>query len=128
VQIANDAKVLGQATPFTIHAVYGGVDYKKQREDVRAGVDVLIGTPGRLIDYHKQRVYDLRSTEILVIDEADRMFDMGFIKDLRYILRQLPPFERRQSLLFSATLSYDVMELAYVFMNEPTRSRSRPSR
>jgi ATP-dependent RNA helicase RhlB len=126
VQIANDAKVLGQATPFTIHAVYGGVDYKKQREDVRAGVDVLIGTPGRLIDYHKQRVYDLRSTEILVIDEADRMFDMGFIKDLRYILRQLPPFERRQSFLFSATLSYDVMELAYVFMNEPTKVSVTP--
>ena len=126
VQIANDARVLGQATPFTIHAVFGGVDYKKQREDVRAGVDVLIGTPGRLIDYHKQRVYDLRSTEILVIDEADRMFDMGFIKDLRYLLRQLPPFEHRQSLLFSATLNYDVMELAYVFMNEPVKVSVTP--
>jgi ATP-dependent RNA helicase RhlB len=118
--------VLGQATPFTIHAVFGGVDYKKQREDVQAGVDVLIGTPGRLIDYHKQRVYDLRSTEILVIDEADRMFDMGFIKDLRYLLRQLPPFDRRQSLLFSATLNYDVMELAYVFMNEPVKVSVTP--
>src|SRR5262245_5214909 len=126
VQIANDARVLGQATPFTIHAVFGGVDYKKQREDVRAGVDVLIGTPGRLIDYHKQRVYDLRSTEILVIDEADRMFDMGFIKDLRYLLRQLPPFERRQSMLFSATLNYDVMELAYVFMNDPVKVSVTP--
>jgi len=126
VQIANDARELGQFTPFTIHAVFGGVDYKKQRDDVAAGVDVLIGTPGRLIDYHKQRVYDLRSTEILVIDEADRMFDMGFIKDLRYILRQLPPFERRQSLLFSATLSFDVMELAYVFMNEPVKVSVTP--
>jgi ATP-dependent RNA helicase RhlB len=126
VQIANDARVLGQFTPFTIHAVFGGVDYKKQRDDVAAGVDVLIGTPGRLIDYHKQRVYDLRSTEILVIDEADRMFDMGFIKDLRYILRQLPSFERRQSLLFSATLSFDVMELAYVFMNEPVKVSVTP--
>jgi ATP-dependent RNA helicase RhlB len=126
VQIANDARVLGEATPFTIHAVFGGVDYKKQREDVRAGVDVLIGTPGRLIDYHKQRVYDLRSTEMLVIDEADRMFDMGFIKDLRYILRQLPPFEHRQSMLFSATLNYDVMELAYVFMNEPVKVSVTP--
>jgi ATP-dependent RNA helicase RhlB len=126
VQIANDAKVLGQATPFQIHAVFGGVDYKKQREDVRGGVDVLIGTPGRLIDYHKQRVYDLRSVEVLVIDEADRMFDMGFIKDLRYLLRQLPPFERRQSMLFSATLNYDVMELAYVFMNEPVKLSVTP--
>jgi ATP-dependent RNA helicase RhlB len=126
VQIANDAQVLGQATPFTIHAVFGGVDYKKQRDNVKAGVDVLIGTPGRLIDYHKQRVYDLRSVEILVIDEADRMFDMGFIKDLRYLLRQLPPFDRRQSMLFSATLNYDVMELAYVFMNEPVKVSVTP--
>jgi ATP-dependent RNA helicase RhlB len=126
VQIANDAKVLGSGTPFAIHAVFGGVDYKKQRENVQGGVDVLIGTPGRLIDYHKQRVYDLRSVEILVIDEADRMFDMGFIKDLRYLLRQLPPFERRQSLLFSATLNYDVMELAYVFMNEPVKVSVTP--
>jgi len=126
VQIAEDAKLLGQATPFTIQAVYGGVDYRKQRERVEAGVDVLIGTPGRLIDYHKQRVYDLGKVEILVIDEADRMFDMGFIKDLRYILRQLPPYTKRQSMLFSATLSYDVMELAYVFMNEAERVSVTP--
>jgi ATP-dependent RNA helicase RhlB len=126
VQIANDARLLGQATPFTIHAVYGGIDYRKQRQDVQAGVDVLIGTPGRLIDYFKQRVFDLRSVEILVIDEADRMFDMGFIKDLRYILRQLPNYDRRQSMLFSATLSYDVMELAYVFMNDAVRVSVTP--
>jgi len=126
VQIANDARLLGQATPFTIHAVFGGIDYRKQRADLEAGVDVLIGTPGRLIDYFKQRVYDLRSVEVLVIDEADRMFDMGFIKDLRYILRQLPSYERRQSMLFSATLSYDVMELAYVFMNDAVRVSVTP--
>jgi ATP-dependent RNA helicase RhlB len=126
VQIANDARLLGEATPFTIHAVYGGIDYHKQRTDVRAGVDVLIGTPGRLIDYFRQRVFDLRSVEILVIDEADRMFDMGFIKDLRYILRQLPSYDRRQSMLFSATLSYDVMELAYIFMNDAVRVSVTP--
>ncbi|HLY36833.1 MAG TPA: DEAD/DEAH box helicase, partial [Candidatus Binatia bacterium] len=126
VQIANDARLLGQATPFTIHAVYGGIDYRKQRQDVLGGVDVLIGTPGRLIDYFKQRVFDLRSVEVLVVDEADRMFDMGFIRDLRYILRQLPPFDRRQSMLFSATLSYDVMELAYVFMNDAVRVSVTP--
>jgi ATP-dependent RNA helicase RhlB len=79
-----------------------------------------------LIDYFKQRVYDLRSVEVLVIDEADRMFDMGFIKDLRYILRQLPNFDRRQSMLFSATLSFDVMELAYVFMNDAVRVSVSP--
>jgi ATP-dependent RNA helicase RhlB len=126
VQIAADARLLGQATPFSIQAVYGGIDYRKQRQDVEGGVDVLIGTPGRLIDYFKQRVYDLRSVEILVIDEADRMFDMGFIKDLRYILRQLPPFERRQSMLFSATLSYQVMELAYIFMNDAVKVSVTP--
>ncbi|TMB52613.1 MAG: DEAD/DEAH box helicase [Deltaproteobacteria bacterium] len=126
VQIAADARLLGEATPFTIHAVYGGIDYRKQRADVQSGVDVLIGTPGRLIDYFKQRVYDLRSVEILVIDEADRMFDMGFIKDLRYILRQLPSYDRRQSMLFSATLTHDVMELAYVFMNDAVRVAVTP--
>ena len=126
VQIAADATLLGQATPFAIQAVYGGVDYRKQRASVAAGVDVLIGTPGRLIDYHRQRVYDLGRVEVLVVDEADRMFDMGFIKDLRYILRQLPPYQRRQSMLFSATLSYDVMELAYVFMNDAERVSVTP--
>jgi ATP-dependent RNA helicase RhlB len=126
VQIADDARLLGQATPFAIQAVYGGIDYRKQRADLQAGVDILIGTPGRLIDYFKQRVYDLRSVEALVIDEADRMFDMGFIKDLRYILRQLPPFDRRQSMLFSATLSHDVMELAYIFMNDAVRMSVTP--
>jgi len=82
-------------------------------------VDVLIGTPGRLIDYFKQRVYTLRHVEVLVIDEADRMFDMGFIADLRFLLRRLPPYDKRQSMLFSATLSWDVMELAYEHMNDP---------
>ena len=93
---------------------------------------MLVGTPGRLIDYFKQRVYTLRHVEVLVIDEADRMFDMGFIADLRFLLRRLPPYDQRQSMLFSATLSYDVMELAYEHMNDPIkvvgrrRSRSPP--
>jgi ATP-dependent RNA helicase RhlB len=126
VQIADDAMLLGEPSGFVIQAVYGGVDYKKQRDSVAAGVDILIGTPGRLIDYHKQRVYDLRNTEILVIDEADRMFDMGFIRDLRYLLRQLPPPEQRQAMLFSATLSWDVMELAYVFMNHAEKVEVAP--
>src|SRR6185503_6010028 len=119
VQIAADARLLGAATPFTIHAVYGGIDYRKQRSAFEQGVDVLIGTPGRLIDYLKQQVYDLRSVETLVIDEADRMFD------LRFLLRRLP-VERRQSLLFSATLNFDVMELAYVFMNDAVRVAVTP--
>jgi ATP-dependent RNA helicase RhlB len=126
VQITEDARLLGQATGLTVHAVYGGVDYKKQRDQLEEGVDLLVGTPGRLIDYHRQQALDLRHVEMLVIDEADRMFDMGFIKDLRYLLRRLPPFDRRQSMLFSATLSYDVMELAYVFMNEAEKVSATP--
>ncbi len=93
------------------------MDYEKQRQALRSGVDIIVATPGRLIDYYKQRVFSMDRVEALVIDEADRMFDMGFIKDLRYILRKLPPFEKRQTMLFSATLSAQVMELAYEFMD-----------
>ena len=119
VQIAADARILGGHTGLTVQAVYGGVDYRKQRDALGDGVDLLIGTPGRLIDYFKQQAYTLRRTEIVVIDEADRMFDMGFIRDLRFLLRRLPPYAERQSMLFSATLSYDVLELAYEHMNDP---------
>jgi ATP-dependent RNA helicase RhlB len=120
VQIHHDARLLGQATGLDMQVVYGGVDYLKQREVLRAGVDLLIGTPGRLIDYLQQSVYTVKTVEVLVIDEADRMFDMGFIKDIRYLVRHLPPPERRQSFLFSATLGQRVLELAYECMNNPT--------
>jgi ATP-dependent RNA helicase RhlB len=109
-------------------AVFGGVDYTKQRDALAAGVDLLVGTPGRLIDYFKQKVYDLRRTEIVVIDEADRMFDMGFIADIRFLLRRLPPFDKRQSMLFSATLSMRVMELCYEHMNNPEKVSVTPQR
>ncbi|MEW6324410.1 MAG: helicase-related protein, partial [Nitrospirota bacterium] len=89
--------------------------------DLAAGPDILIGTPGRLIDYLKQKVYDFKGLQILVIDEADRMFDMGFIQDLRFMLRRMPPYQERQSMLFSATLSMRVMELAYEHMNNPVK-------
>jgi len=125
-QILHDAEDLGRFTGLAVQAVFGGIDYHKQREELRAGCDVLIGTPGRLIDYFKQRVYTLRHVEVLVIDEADRMFDMGFIADLRFLLRRLPPYDRRQSMLFSATLSYDVMELAYEHMNDPVKLSASP--
>ncbi len=124
VQISEDARKLGKYTDLKIHAVYGGVDYEKQRKAFDDGVDILIGTPGRLIDYLKKRCYSLRLTEIVVIDEADRMFDLGFIKDLRYLLRRLPKYDERQALLFSATLSYRVMELAWEHMNNPEKVRA----
>ncbi len=127
VQIAKDAELLDAAgMGLVVQAVYGGVDYKKQRENLTQDCDILVGTPGRLIDYLKQRVYDLDAVEILVIDEADRMFDMGFIKDLRFLLRRCPPVEKRQSMLFSATLSHDVQELAFMFMNDAIRLEVKP--
>lgn len=117
VQICKDAELLGAGTGLKVQPIFGGVDYEKQRQALKDGVDIIVATPGRLIDYFKQRVFSLGRVEALVIDEADRMFDMGFIKDLRYILRKLPPFEKRQTMLFSATLSAQVMELAYEFMD-----------
>jgi ATP-dependent RNA helicase RhlB len=126
VQIESDARLLGRFTPFRILSVYGGIDYAKQREALREGCDVLVGTPGRLIDYLKQHVWSPKRVEVLVIDEADRMFDMGFIADLRFILRRLPPPEHRQSFLFSATLSFRVLELTWEFMNNPTQISITP--
>jgi len=127
VQIHHDAQLLGRETGLNMQVVYGGVDYHKQRETLREGVDLLVGTPGRLIDYFRQGVYALKRVEVLVIDEADRMFDMGFIKDIRYLTRQLPPPERRQSFLFSATLGQRVLELAYESMNNPTMIAIAPA-
>jgi len=126
VQIESDARLLGRYTPFRILSVYGGIDYNKQRDALREGCDLLVGTPGRLIDYLKQHVWSPRRVEVLVIDEADRMFDMGFIADLRFILRRLPPPEQRQSFLFSATLSFRVLELTWEFMNNPTQISITP--
>ncbi len=126
VQICKDAESLGKHTGLKVQPIFGGVDYEKQRQALRGGVDIIVATPGRLIDYFKQRVFSMNRVEALVIDEADRMFDMGFIKDLRYILRQLPPFEKRQTMLFSATLSGQVMELAYEFMDLAERVEIAP--
>ena len=126
VQICQDAELLGRHTGIKVQPIFGGVDYEKQRQALRDGVDIIVATPGRLIDYFKQRVFSFNQVEALVIDEADRMFDMGFIKDLRYLLRKLPPFEKRQTMLFSATLSPQVMELAYEFMDMAERVEIAP--
>lgn len=128
VQIHHDTEALGRHTGLKHAVVFGGVDYDKQRRQLEDGVDVLIGTPGRLIDYFKQHVFDMRHAQVLVLDEADRMFDLGFIADIRFILRRLPPPERRQSMLFSATLSQRVLELAYEHMNNPELVRIEPDK
>jgi ATP-dependent RNA helicase RhlB len=127
-QIYHEALRLGKFTGYRLLAVYGGIDYQKQMDTLQNGVDVLIGTPGRLIDYFKQHVYSLKKTRYLVIDEADRMFDMGFIDDLRFLLKKMQPYDKRQSMLFSATLSYRVMELAYEFMNLPEKISITPEK
>ena len=119
LQIHKDAVLLGGETGLKLALAYGGVDYEKQRSTLQEGVDVLIGTPGRIIDYFKQHVFNLKNIDVMVLDEADRMFDLGFIKDIRYVLRRLPPLDQRQCLMFSATLSHRVLELAYEHMNEP---------
>lgn len=126
VQIEADAQQLGAHCGLTIQAIYGGVDYMKQKNALLDGADVIVGTPGRLIDYLKQKIYSLKDIEVLVIDEADRMFDLGFIADLRFILRRLPPFDKRQNMMFSATLNQRVMELAYEFMNSPVKVSVTP--
>src|SRR5215469_3728657 len=128
VQIHKDAQTLGAHTGLRHTVVFGGIDYEKQRQELGQGCEVLIGTPGRLIDYFKQHVYDLKHAQVLVLDEADRMFDLGFIADIRYILRRLPHPERRQSMLFSATLSHRVLELAYEHMNNPELVRIEPDK
>ncbi|MDM7554475.1 ATP-dependent RNA helicase RhlB [Xanthomonas fragariae] len=122
IQIHKDAVKFGADLGLRFALVYGGVDYDKQRELLQQGVDVIIATPGRLIDYVKQhKVVSLHACEICVLDEADRMFDLGFIKDIRFLLRRMPERGTRQTLLFSATLSHRVLELAYEYMNEPEK-------
>jgi ATP-dependent RNA helicase RhlB len=128
VQIHRDAEALGRHTGLTLGLVFGGTGYEEQRRQLEAGVDVLIGTPGRLIDYFKQRVFDLQAIEVAVLDEADRMFDLGFIKDIRYLLRRMPKPDKRLGMLFSATLSYRVTELAYEHMNNPEAVAIEPDK
>lgn len=128
VQIHSDAEVVGASSGLLLGLAFGGVDYEKQRKHLEAGVDILIGTPGRIIDFYKQHVIDLRSVQVAVLDEADRMFDLGFISDIRYILRRLPPPDKRLNLLFSATLSQRVLELAYEHMNNPQLVRIEPDK
>ena len=128
IQIHSDAEPLGQHTGLRLGLAFGGVDFEKQKRHLEVGVDVLIGTPGRIIDFYKQQVIDLSSVQVLVLDEADRMFDLGFISDIRYLLRRMPAPDKRLNLLFSATLSQRVLELAYEHMNEPRLTRIEPDK
>ena len=123
IQICKDADAIGKYTGLRSLAVYGGMDYDRQREEVlRAPVDLLVATPGRLLDFTKSRVINLANVDTLVIDEADRMLDMGFIPDVRRIMSYLPPKQKRTTMLYSATLNDTVMRLALNWMEEPYKA------
>lgn len=127
MQIADDAKVLTQFTDLKVHTLVGGMDYGKQRNYLhKEHVDILVATPGRLIDFCESRDVFLDQVEVLVIDEADRMLDMGFIPQVRRIVRLSPRKENRQTLMFSATFSSDVLNLADQWMFEPAKVEIEP--
>ncbi len=119
LQIHTDASALLIDIPLKLGICYGGKAYEQQKRQFDEGVDILIGTPGRLIDFFKQKFFNLKSVEVLILDEADRMFDMGFIQDVRFMLRRLSEPEKRLNMLYSATMAHKVLELAYEHMNEP---------
>ncbi len=116
-QLDGDFKLLARHVPIESQTVYGGISFRQQAEALRKGIGIAVATPGRLLDHLQRKTADLRHIEVLVIDEADRLFDMGFLPDLRKILRQLPA--KRQNLLFSATMPNDVRSLANDLLNDP---------
>ncbi|MCX7069139.1 MAG: DEAD/DEAH box helicase [Methylococcales bacterium] len=123
IQIHKDALLLSKHLELKFALIYGGTDYQKQLDKIKSNVDVIIGTPGRIIDFYRQNAFTLDNIQVMVMDEADRMFDLGFIKDIRFLLRRMPEADKRLNMLFSATLSYKVTELAYEHMNNPVLIR-----
>lgn len=127
VQLGRDADLLAKHAGFRTMTVYGGLDYAKQEKQLRGEkVDLIAATPGRLLDYLRKRIVDLAQVEILVLDEADRMLDMGFIPDVRRIVRATPKKTERQTLLFSATLDEPVTRISEPWMNDPVRVEVDP--
>lgn len=126
IQIHKDAIILSKSTSLRLGLAYGGEKVEIQQNKLEKGVDILIGTTGRIIDFVKQGVINLDSIQSVVLDEADRMFDLGFIKDIRYLFRRMPPADQRLNLLFSATLSHKVQELAFEHMNSPEHVQIEP--
>ncbi len=116
-QVEESVRTYGKYLPLRITVIYGGVDMKPQTKALQGGVEIVVATPGRLLDHLKQKTINLSQVKILVLDEADRMLDMGFLPDIKSILATLPPF--RQNLLFSATFSEDIKKLAHQFMRNP---------
>lgn len=127
IQIAKDAQLLAKHTHLKVGIVYGGEPYENQLKVLDKGIDILIGTTGRIIDFVRQGVINLSSIQAVVLDEADRMFDLGFIKDIRFLFRRMPQANQRLNMLFSATLSMKVQELAYDHMNDPEKVEIAPN-
>ncbi|MWJ26762.1 ATP-dependent RNA helicase RhlB [Halomonas sp. ZH2S] len=119
LQIEKDAKALARFTSLSVSSVVGGMDYQKQRDGLGKKIDILVATPGRLLDFHQKRDIDLSELEVLVLDEADRMLSMGFIPDVKRIIRYTPKKEERQTFLFSATFTEDILELASQWTQNP---------
>tara|TARA_R110001583_G_scaffold52393_9_gene162865 strand:+ start:16813 stop:18081 length:1269 start_codon:yes stop_codon:yes gene_type:complete len=128
IQIHKDAIILSESTNIRLGLAYGGEKVEIQLNKLEKGVDILIGTTGRIIDFVKQGVINLESIQSVVLDEADRMFDLGFIKDIRYLFRRMPPANQRLNMLFSATLSHKVQELAFEQMNDPEHIQIEPEK
>ena len=126
VQIENDAKALGKYLPQRTGCFYGGVGYGQQERDLADNVEIVIGTPGRLLDFNQSGRLDFRAMKILVIDEADRLFDMGFYPDIRKMMRRALPRTERLTMLYSATLSVSVRNISWQFMNDPQEIEIRP--
>ncbi|SHF63723.1 ATP-dependent RNA helicase RhlB [Modicisalibacter ilicicola DSM 19980] len=119
LQIEKDAKALARFTSLNVASVVGGMDYQKQRDNLAKKLDILVATPGRLLDFHQKRDVDLTQVEVLVLDEADRMLSMGFIPDVKRIIRHTPKKEERQTFLFSATFTQDILNLASQWTHQP---------
>jgi ATP-dependent RNA helicase RhlB len=126
VQVEEEAKVLGKHLPFKAGSFYGGVGYAQQIQMLRDNTQILVGTPGRVLDLNKSGRMNLMDIAFLVLDEADRMFDMGFYPDLRKLIKVVPPADRRQTMLFSATLNAWVKNLAWEYTKSPFEIEIEP--
>ena len=126
LQIYHEGQTLGAHTGLRLVAIYGGEGFNRQENKLRSGVDIVVGTPGRLLDFARRRILDLSQIQFLVIDESDRLLDMGFWDELQDILRRLPPAKKRQSMLFSATLDRNTKRIANNYMNHPKDVAVKP--
>ena len=128
VQVEQEAKILGKYLPFQVGSFYGGVGYAQQQKLLRENAQVLVGTPGRVLDLNGSGQMNLMDLSFLILDEADRMFDMGFYPDLRKLIKVVPPVDRRQTMLFSATLNAWVKNLAWEYTKNPLEIEIAPEK